>query len=399
LYGTGGLVRTTWYAGLYEKTLENSITKHYYYINGPDGPIALAIQTGGGTPVIYYFCKDHLGSITGIMESDGDLVEEYNYDAWGRRRNPSDWSYSNVPAVTYTQHGFTGHEHLDMFNLINMNGRVFDPEIARFISPDPIIQDPFNIISYNRYTYCLNNPLRYTDPSGYLYNPGFNPAMWQMIMNAWYSTIDGEDRSFTSNSSGGLQSKRISGHWEREMVKTTGGIHGNYVNDEINLNVIDNVQIVEKWVWDNPGKDPIDFYLSTYGESPRAGDYIDPDAINGIGGTLDLLNRSADKSLKPIKIGTSAAGIVVAFLNSYLILSDKTIQGNLSWGDKGRAGLNTFFGIADAAVAFVGLVPAVLDSFGFFEPFYQSLDVYEKTGYWVYYNIYTNEFQKIKIKP
>ncbi|MDW5298920.1 MAG: SpvB/TcaC N-terminal domain-containing protein [Sedimentibacter sp.] len=167
LYGTWGLVRTTWYAGLYEKTLENSITKHYYYINGPDGPIALAIQTGGGTPVIYYFCKDHLGSITGIMESDGDLVEEYNYDAWGRRRNPSDWSYSNVPAVTYTQHGFTGHEHLDMFNLINMNGRVYDSEIARFISPDPIIQDPYNIISYNRYTYCLNNPLKYTDPSGY----------------------------------------------------------------------------------------------------------------------------------------------------------------------------------------------------------------------------------------
>jgi RHS repeat-associated protein len=111
------------------------------------------------------------------MESDGDLVEEYNYDAWGRRRNPSDWSYSNVPAVTYTQHGFTGHEHLDMFNLINMNGRVFDPEIARFVSPDPIIQDPYNILSYNRYTYCLNNPLKYTDPSGFSYR-----RFWELEM-------------------------------------------------------------------------------------------------------------------------------------------------------------------------------------------------------------------------
>jgi hypothetical protein len=54
-----------------------------------------------------------------------------------------------------------------MFNLINMNGRVYDSEIARFVSPDPIIQDPYNIISYNRYAYCLNNPLKYTDPSGY----------------------------------------------------------------------------------------------------------------------------------------------------------------------------------------------------------------------------------------
>jgi RHS repeat-associated protein len=101
------------------------------------------------------------------MESDGDLVEEYNYDPWGRRRNPSDWSYSNVATPTYTQRGFTGHEHLDMFNLINMNGRIYDSEIARFLSPDPIIQDPYNLLSYNRYSYCLNNPLKYTDPSGY----------------------------------------------------------------------------------------------------------------------------------------------------------------------------------------------------------------------------------------
>lgn len=82
-----------------------------------------------------------------------------------------------------------------------------------------------------------------------------------------------------------------------------------------------------------------------------------------------------------------------------LIYSDKRIKGDLSYGDKGRIGLNTFFGIADAAASFVGFIPAVMDSFGFFEPLYQSLDVYEKTGYWVYYNMYTKKFQKIKIKP
>ena len=125
------------------------------------------IQTGSGTPEFYYLCKDHLGSITGVMNSSGNIVEEYNYDPWGRRRNPTNWSYSNVATPTYTQHGFTGHEHLDMFNLINMNGRIYDSEIARFLSPDPVIQDPYNILSYNRYSYCLNNPLKYTDPSGY----------------------------------------------------------------------------------------------------------------------------------------------------------------------------------------------------------------------------------------
>ena len=47
-----------------------------------------------------------------------------------------------------------------------MNGRVYDPEIARFLSPDPQLQEPGNWLNYNRYTYCLNNPMMYTDPTG-----------------------------------------------------------------------------------------------------------------------------------------------------------------------------------------------------------------------------------------
>jgi RHS repeat-associated protein len=77
-----------------------------------------------------------------------------------------------------------------MFNLINMGGRVYDPEIARFISPDPIIQDPFNIISYNRYTYCLNNPLKYVDPSGYLAIKT-RADFWNVVDNLWNSTSGG----------------------------------------------------------------------------------------------------------------------------------------------------------------------------------------------------------------
>ncbi|MDZ4204655.1 MAG: RHS repeat-associated core domain-containing protein, partial [Bacteroidales bacterium] len=62
--------------------------------------------------------------------------------------------------------GFTGHEYLDGFGLINMNGRVYDPFLARFLSPDPFVQAPDYSQNYNRYSYCLNNPLKYTDPDG-----------------------------------------------------------------------------------------------------------------------------------------------------------------------------------------------------------------------------------------
>jgi RHS repeat-associated protein len=66
--------------------------------------------------------------------------------------------------------GFTGHEHLPWFGLINMNARLYDPAVGRFLSPDPFVQAPLFSQSYNRYTYCLNNPLSYTDEDGEFWN-------------------------------------------------------------------------------------------------------------------------------------------------------------------------------------------------------------------------------------
>ena len=73
----------------------------------------------------------------------------------------------SVRYVRYAEtHGFTGHEHYAELKIINMNGRLFDPVIARFFSPDNFVQSPDFTQSFNRYSYCLNNPLQYVDPSG-----------------------------------------------------------------------------------------------------------------------------------------------------------------------------------------------------------------------------------------
>lgn len=123
------------------------------------------------TENIYYAETDQLGSIISLLNSDGSYAEKYLYDAWGRRRNPNSWSYDSIPAATLIDRGFTGHEHLDEFGLINMNGRMYDPYIGRFLGVDPYIQFPENSQSFNGYGYCLINPLRYTDPSGILMAP------------------------------------------------------------------------------------------------------------------------------------------------------------------------------------------------------------------------------------
>jgi len=65
------------------------------------------------------------------------------------------------------RYGYIDHTILDNLGLVHMNGRVYDPAIGRFLSADPYIQFPLNTQSYNRYSYVLNNPLSFTDPSGY----------------------------------------------------------------------------------------------------------------------------------------------------------------------------------------------------------------------------------------
>jgi len=80
----------------------------------------------------------------------------------------------------YTDRGYTGHLHADGVGLIHMNGRMYDPILGRFISADPLIQSPNNLQSLNRYSYVMNNPLSYTDPTGY---------SWSKFRDKWLKPI------------------------------------------------------------------------------------------------------------------------------------------------------------------------------------------------------------------
>jgi RHS repeat-associated protein len=161
-----------YFVGLYEMEVEGTTTRHINYVMAGDGVTALIIQEEeNGIPVsppsqTYFMYKDHLGSIVALTDAAGDVVFEQSFDAWGRYRNPEDWTYDNITESPTWLRGYTGHEHLPHFDLINMNGRIYDPILGRMLSPDRFVQDPLFSQSYNRYSYAWNNPLRYTDPSG-----------------------------------------------------------------------------------------------------------------------------------------------------------------------------------------------------------------------------------------
>jgi RHS repeat-associated protein len=166
----GAVVKTKYFAlGQYEKEIDSTgNVRELYYISGTDGVVAV-LEKKNNQDSIFYIHKDYLGSYEVISNQNGTVKERYNFDPWGRRRNSADWSYDNVSSSFFIDRGFTGHEHLDQFNLINMNGRVYDPLMAMFLSPDNFVQSPDLTQNLNRYTYCLNNPLVYSDPSGYTY--------------------------------------------------------------------------------------------------------------------------------------------------------------------------------------------------------------------------------------
>ena len=160
-----------------------NITSRYHYIYGETGAVALHIANETtGVNSMYYIHTDHLGSYCAITDSAQKVLQQRNwFDPWGnfthsfsssgKGLQPNDSIQAiSRPALnfTLTPRGFTGHEHYPEFNIINMNGRLYDPVIGRFFSPDNFVQIPEFSQSFNRYSYCLNNPLKYVDPSGEL---------------------------------------------------------------------------------------------------------------------------------------------------------------------------------------------------------------------------------------
>ena len=126
--------------------------------------------------------NDHLGSWTTIVNEAGLVEREQSFDAWGNMRAPETWS-GNYNSIPMFDRGFTGHEHLYGFGLINMNGRMYDPVMSGFLSPDNYIQSPDFSQSFNRYAYCLNNPLKYVDPSGEFFTWSINQHGFSIGLN------------------------------------------------------------------------------------------------------------------------------------------------------------------------------------------------------------------------
>lgn len=206
LQNNGLTVKTKYFIGNYEKEETPSGTKEFHYIYSPFGLAAVVVKQNG-TETTYYAFTDYQGSIRALVDQNQQIVEEYDYDPWGRRRNPATWTASGSVIPSITSRGYTEHEHLDDFTLINMNARLYDPVIGRMLSPDNFVQDGTSTQNYNRYSYALNNPLVYSDPDGNLI---FLPII--IMLGAALGTMQGLEAGVSRGAKGwGLAGYALAG--------------------------------------------------------------------------------------------------------------------------------------------------------------------------------------------
>ncbi len=163
-----GVNTTTRYVGNLYEVSDQSTTRHIFL-----GNTRIASITSGQT---YYFHDDHLGSTNLLTDNSGNVKELMEYLPFGGFSRHDKLGNDTERAWFY----FTGKELDDETGLYYYGARYYNSLIGKFITPDSIVQNPFDPQSLNHYTYCRNNPVNYTDPTGH----SWWKKLWGQVVSA-----------------------------------------------------------------------------------------------------------------------------------------------------------------------------------------------------------------------
>ena len=122
------------------------------------------------------------GGINVITDIFGVRCQLTEYDPWGK--------VSYQDGNCDPKHRFTGKELDEESGLYYYGARYYDPNLMRFVSPDPFVQEPGNPQNFNRYSYTLNNPQKYVDPSGHFFGLIFSVIFSQTTASKLWAASD-----------------------------------------------------------------------------------------------------------------------------------------------------------------------------------------------------------------
>ncbi len=174
------------YVGAYEEVARAGDAKYRSVEKTRISDVVLHVRTtsaAGRSSSFEHLHRDHLGSVESATDAAGAELLALGYDPFGERRDRG-WTAQlgadDVEALADARdmratRGYAGHEHLDRTGFVHMNGRLYDPRLGRYLSPDPIVADATDSRNWNLYAYVGNAPTSYVDPTGlFRAGPGCN---------------------------------------------------------------------------------------------------------------------------------------------------------------------------------------------------------------------------------
>ena len=144
---------------LTQMKMGSSTMRFTYGINGH--PVSLNYD---GT--VYYYVTNAQGDVVAILNSSGQEVVSYTYDAWGNMVKKSGSKANDLG--TYNPLRYRGYVYDRETGLYYLQSRYYNPTIGRFISADALLATDQGPLGYNLFAYCLNNPVNMTDYTGNL---------------------------------------------------------------------------------------------------------------------------------------------------------------------------------------------------------------------------------------
>ena len=140
-----------------------SYTLYYMYDENGEA-IGFTYKPASGYSDEYYYGKNLQGDVTGIYNWLGEKVVSYTYDAWGNVINITGMLASTIGEMNPLR--YRGYYYDTESGMYYLNARYYNPKLCRFITQDSILGANGDILSYNLFAYCSNNPVMYADPSG-----------------------------------------------------------------------------------------------------------------------------------------------------------------------------------------------------------------------------------------
>ncbi len=153
------------YGIIFTYDFDGKIISFNYDSNKDEGPEGIE----------YYYIRNQQGDITKIVDKDGDIVVEYFYDAWGKLLNITDSTSDSIGTIN--PYRYRGYRYDEETALYYLNSRYYDENIGRFINSDGLLGSQGNILGHNMFAYTQNNPVMYTDGTGYEAE-WYNPLSW-----------------------------------------------------------------------------------------------------------------------------------------------------------------------------------------------------------------------------